>query len=127
MKVRQKTLSKKEQIETLDSLYTAAGSLYGRDAMKLFLRDLLTPSERIMMGRRIIIARKLLAGESYGKIKIELRVGITTIAKVHRWLSDQLPGYEKAIKGIEREAAKRKRRFESRKAFAQLKRKYPLH
>ena len=127
MKVKAKNLSKKEKIETLDSLYTAAGTVRGRNAMKLFLRDLLTESERIMLGRRIIIARKLISGESYDKIKIDLRVGVTTIARVQRWLSDQMPGYEEAVRGLEAEFSKRKRRFEQKKLWIQLKRKYPLH
>ena len=44
MKRRPKDLTDKETIVTLDALYTAASSVRGRDAVKLFLRDLLTPS-----------------------------------------------------------------------------------
>jgi uncharacterized protein YerC len=127
VKVNPKKLNKIETIETLDSLYTAAGSLRGRDAVKLFLRDLLTPSERIMLGRRILIARRILAGQDYSEIKTGLRVGITTIARVHRWLKDEVPGYEQAIAGIERALKRRRVTYESRKMFASLKRKYPLH
>jgi len=71
---------------TLDALYTAVGSLKGKDAMKAFLRDLLTPSERVMLGRRIIIARMILAGGSYDAIGEKLHVGKNTISKVHKWL-----------------------------------------
>jgi uncharacterized protein YerC len=127
MKVKQTKLTKKQIIETLDSLYTAAGTVRGRDAMKRFLRDLLTPSERIMLGRRIVIARRLLAGEGYDAIRTDMGVGRSTIAKVHRWLSDQLPGYEEAIAGMKHEFDKRKIKYERRKDFANLKRKYPLH
>jgi uncharacterized protein YerC len=49
MKVLVKTLTKKQRIETLDALYTAASSARGRKAVKLFLRDLLTESERKML------------------------------------------------------------------------------
>ena len=75
MKVKPKNLNKKQTIEVLDALYTAAGSVQGRDAMKLFLRDLLTPSERIMLGRRILIAKQLLAGKPYEDIQKDLQVG----------------------------------------------------
>lgn len=126
-KVKQKNLTKRQFIETLDTLYTAAGSLKGRDAMKRFLRDLLTPSERIMLGRRILIARRLLAGAEYEDISKELGASARTIWKVGRWLSDQMPGYEEALKGMERELRKRKTRSETRRNFAALKRKYPLH
>ena len=111
---------------TLDALYTAASVLKGRDAIKLFLRDLLTPSERIMLGRRIIIARMLIAGESYDEIGERLRVGRATIGRVHRWLTDQFPGFENAIKEMESEFEQRKRRGPLI-SYAYMKRKYPLH
>ena len=127
MKVRHKDLSEKQIIETLDALYTTAGSLKGRAAMKLFLRDLLTPSERIMLGRRILIARRLIAGAQYEDIVSSLRVSERTIGKVARWLEDQIPGYEQALKGMDQELKKRRIRHEDRKRFATLKQKYPLH
>jgi len=126
MKVRAKELSDRQRIETLDALYTAAGTVKGRDAMKLFLRDLLTESERIMLGRRIIIARKLLAETTYDTIAAEMKVGHDTIHKVHRWLQDQIPGYEQVIKDLEGEFTKRKAKKEyATSALARLKAKYP--
>ncbi len=126
MKRRPQELSKEETITTLDTLYTAASSVKGRSAVKLFLRDLLTPSERIMLGRRIIIARMLIVGKSYDEIWEGLRVGRTTISKVHRWLLDQMPGFESAIKEMEKEFEARKRRGPLI-SYAYMKRKYPLH
>jgi uncharacterized protein YerC len=132
MKRRVKELSEKEQIDTLDALYTAASAVKGRDAMKLFLRDLLTPSERIMLGRRIMIARQLLAGDGPSKISADLKVGFDTIYRVERWLHDQLPGYENAIEEMKKEFEKRssvaldKKRYAT-EALYRLKKKYPLH
>jgi uncharacterized protein YerC len=128
MKVRAKQLPKKQKIETLDTLYTAAGTVRGRSAMKLFLRDLLTESERIMLGRRIMIARKLIAGEPHRDIEAELGVGRDTIGRVQRWLWDQLPGYEQAVAELEKEFEKRnfKRQFATSALF-RLKKKYPAH
>src|SRR3990172_3951950 len=108
MKIRMKELTDAQRVETLDALYTAAGSLRGREAMKLFLKDLLTPSERIMLGRRILIARRLREGAGREAIAAELKVGPDTIFRVSRWLEDQLPGYEQAIREMEKEFAKRK-------------------
>lgn len=132
MKVKAKELSDRHRMEVLDTLYTAAGTVRGRDAMKLFLRDLLTESERIMMGRRLIIARKIIAGESEREIEASLKVGRDTIWKVKRWLHDQLPGYENAIKELEKELDLRKKKYEDKKLYAtstlyRLKKKYPLH
>lgn len=132
MKVRSRELPTKVRMEILDTLYTAAGAVRGRDAMKLFLRDLLTPSERIMLGRRIMIARKLIAGKSHRVIEAEMKVGKDTVWRVQRWLLDQLPGYEQAVKELEKEFEGRQKKYESKKLYAtstlyRLKKKYPLH
>jgi uncharacterized protein YerC len=132
MKVRSKELEDSERIEILDALYTAAASVKGRKAVKLFLRDLLTESERIMLGRRILIARKLIAGHDYDTIEEDLRVGRDTIWRVQRWLFDQMPGYEQAIKGLEEEYKNRRKTSDDKYLYAtsalyRLKKKYPMH
>ncbi|MDO8518305.1 MAG: Trp family transcriptional regulator [bacterium] len=128
MKVRAKKLTDVQRIETLDALYTAAGAVRGREAMKLFLRDLLTESERIMLGRRIVIARRILAGDHHDDIATDMHVGYDTIYRVRRWLEDQLPGYEQAIQGMEAEFEKRKeKKLYATSALYRLKKKYPLH
>ena len=128
MKVRIEKLSEIEIIQTLDTLYTAASAVQGRLAVKLFLRDLLTQSERIMLGRRIIIARKLIQGESYSSIVTSLGVGPDTIYRVQKWLNDQMPGYEQAITGLEKEFNRRQeKKLYAQSALYRLKKKYPLH
>jgi len=128
MKKRMHELSKEEQIKTLDSLYTAAAAVRGRSAMKSFLRDLLTESERIMLGRRILIARLLLSGETYEGIYDRLRASPGTVRNVDRWLQDQMPGYENAIQALEEEFGKRdfKKKYATSMLF-RFKKRYPLH
>jgi uncharacterized protein YerC len=128
MKKMMSELGEQERIKTLDALYTAAANVRGRAAMKLFLRDLLTESERVMMGRRIIIARLLLSTETYDDICARLGTSRGTISSVDRWLKDQMPGYEQAIVGMEKELGKRefKRKYAKSMLF-RLKKKYPLH
>ena len=130
MKRKLDDLSERERIHTLDLLYTAATSVRGRDAMKAFLRDLLTPSERVMLGRRIWIARLLIAGEKQATIARELRVGLSTVWRVERWLNDNCPGYEEALLGVEKEMNKRAIRAEIKDdpfSYAAMKKRYPLH
>lgn len=128
MKVKAEKLSNKEMMRTLDALYTAASSVQGRKAMKIFLRDLLTKSERIMLGRRIIIARKLLDGQTYEDISAEMGVGPDTIWKIGRWLDDQIPGYERAIEGMKKEFKKRdEKRLYAQSMLFRFKKKYPLY
>lgn len=128
MKKRPSDLSKKERIRTLDALYTAAGTVRGREAMKRFLRDLLTESERIMLGRRILIARMLLKGAGYDEIRAGTGAGYATIGRVHAWLNDQVPGYEDAIRAMEEEFGRREfRKKYASSMLARLKKRYPLH
>ena len=134
MKVKAKQLDNADKIEILDALYTAASSVRGRADMKLFLRDLLTESERIMLGRRILIARMLLSGCSHRYIANGLHVGLDTISRVQQWLDDQFPGYEKAIQGMTVAYDKRywnskagQREMYAKSAMYRLKKKYPIH
>ena len=122
MKKRRIDLSEHEFKDTLDALYTAASTVHGRQQMKLFLRDLLTLSERIMCGGRIQIARMLLKGVEYRDISRELRVGYGTIARVQKWLS----GLEFAIKEMEKEFDLRDNKY-TKSLINKLKRKYPLY
>jgi len=104
--------------------------------MKKFLRDLLTESERIMVGRRIVIASKLLKKESYDDIIFDLKVGADTIFRVHKWLKDEVKGYEKAIEKFEKIVKDREEKFNRKRKeiddyymnpFGRLKKRYPLH
>ncbi len=132
MKVRVKQLTNEAKMQTLDALYTAMSSIKDRVSMKAFLRDLLTESERIMLGRRIILAREILSGKTYDEIVAEHKVGKDTILRIRKWLDDQFPGYENAIYEMEEEFKARKKKFENKKLYAtsalyRLKKKYPLH
>ncbi len=129
MKRKAIDLHEHERRATLDALYTAAGTVRGRAAMKLFLRDLLTESERLMLGRRILIARLLLTGKTDREVAQELRVGADTVWRVKRWLRDQIPGYEQAITDLEQEYKTREKKRSAPRfgTFAYLKKKYPLH
>ncbi|MBU6323671.1 MAG: hypothetical protein KGI41_02175 [Patescibacteria group bacterium] len=128
MKKKMSELSEQERIKTLDTLYTAASGVRGRDGMKQFLKGLLTESERVMLGRRIIIARLLLQGADYREIAERLGAGHATIRMVEHWLSGQLPGYESAIQEAEKEFGKRefKKKYATSMLF-RLKKRYPLH
>lgn len=131
MKVKPRKIQNKDRMRYLDTLYTAMSGLKSREEIKNFLRDLLTESERIMIGRRIIIAQMLLEEKSYEEIIRELKVGKDTIMRVHRWLEDETEGYEKAIKQLEKvltaRQEKRDRAYIDPFSFEGLKKRYPLH
>jgi len=131
MKVKPRKVQKEDKIKYLDALYTSVSLIKGREEVKNFLRDLLTESERIMLGRRIIIAQKLLKEESYEQIAGDLRVGTDTINRVHRWLADETNGYEQVVKKLEKELNTRQAKAESKYidpfSFKGLRKRYPLH
>lgn len=131
VKIKPQKFNKEEKIKYLDALYTAVESLGSREEVKNFLRDLLTESERMMVGRRIIIAQKLLNGDSYDRIINEMKVGADTIMRVQRWLEDDIEGYEKAVKKLEKvlesRQEKRDKAYLDPFSFEGLKKRYPLH
>ena len=130
MKVLPRKVKKEDKIKYLDALYTAIASLKSRDEVKSFLRDLLTESERIMIGRRILVAQKLLQEQSYIQIKQELGVGMDTIMRVQRWLEDENYGYEDTIKKLEKVLESRQKKIDKYHdpySFEGLKRRYPMH
>lgn len=131
MKVKPRKVQKGDKIKYLDALYTSLSLAKGRAEVKNFLRDLLTESERIMLGRRIIIAQKLLKEESYEQIMRDLHVGADTINRVHRWLADEANGYEKIVKKLEKEFDARQEKIDSKYidpfSFKGLRKRYPLH
>lgn len=131
MKIRARKLGKQEKIEYLDALYTAVESLGSREEVKNFLRDLLSESERIMIGRRIVIAKRLLNEEPYEQIIREMKVGADTVTRVHQWLEDDVEGYEKVVRKLKRvlesREEKRNKAYVAPFSFQGLKNRYPLH
>lgn len=96
-RVNSKQLIPKQKIEFLNLLWAIVASLQNRKEVKNFFKDLLSETESIMLARRILIAKKLLEGESYDDIIKKLKVGNSTVATVHRWLISGFGGYQKAL------------------------------
>lgn len=93
--------------ELLDTLHEAKN----RNVLGKFLLQLLTPSEAVMLARRWQVAQLLAAGQSYYRISRELKVGISTIESVDRWLSEAIGDYRQQLeKQREQEKTKRLRR-----------------
>ncbi len=130
MKRKLEDLTAQEREQTRAVLFTASADAYKKSDSKAFLEGLLTPSEQIMLGRRIWIARLLLDGRTYQEISKKLKVGPNTITKVELWLQDQLPDYEQILqKQEERDLHKKRKRTAAENPFGltALKLKYPLH
>lgn len=130
-RVNPRSLDQTQRMKYLDTLWTSIAGLGSRDEVKAFFKDLLSESEAIMFGRRIVIAKMLLEGKKYEEIVDDLHVGDDTVGRVQRWLISGFGGYEKALERFE-EVLERRREIEKNKnlqpySFAWIKKKYPLH
>ncbi len=65
-----------------------------------FLDDILTPTEKIMLGKRLAIAILIEKGYDHRTIHSILHVSVTTVSSVHYWLKNRGTGYHKVISRI---------------------------
>lgn len=131
-RVNPRTLDSGSRMKYLDLLWTSIAQLETRQEVKQFFKDLLSESEAIMLARRIEVARRLVEGQSYGQISNELKIGTDTVSRVQRWLASGFGGYDKAIKGFEKELEKRTSKISRENeavpySFDWIRKKYPLH
>ena len=106
-KVRSSKYKHSEKISMLQNVFSAALRLPSKQEMVQFFKELLFDSEVVMLGRRLDIARMLLANATYEEIRRELKVGDTTIAAVRFSMDNGLGMLVKAIQGEgKREAGK---------------------
>ncbi|OGD92719.1 hypothetical protein A3C33_02270 [Candidatus Curtissbacteria bacterium RIFCSPHIGHO2_02_FULL_42_58] len=89
-----------------ETLWEAISQVRDKDDVQIFLNDLLSPIERVMIAKRLAIAALLLKGNSYETIKDFLKVSTETVAKISLILKMN-KGYQLAInKLIRTEAGK---------------------
>lgn len=83
-----------------EGFFRAIGLLNRRDA-EVFLNDLLTRTERIMLAKRLAISILLDAGKTYDEIKGMLNVSQSTITSVGKTL-ELSSGYRRAIEKLKK-------------------------
>jgi len=130
MKRKPEDLSFDDQELTRKILMKAAKRAAANGRIEHFMEHLLTPSEQIMLGRRIWIARMLLAGKQFSEIGSRLLVGPGTVQKIEKQLLGEIPDYGETIKIKRRKATLQQRKqiaSENPLSFTALKQKYPLH
>lgn len=135
MRYRTAVFEKELKKQTLEAVHLATKDLKGPDAVTNFLSSLLTESELLMLGRRLLIARLLLENVTHLEIRTRLRVSPNTVWHVSRWLQEKIPEYGMTLKAIEKESQAKSsaRTRKSHKdttapfSFADLKRRYPMH
>jgi TrpR-related protein YerC/YecD len=125
-KVKSHELSEAERKKILNDLFVMIISLDNIKEAEMFFKDLLTPSEQIMIARRIQIAKMLLAGELQENIRNKLKVGFTTITQVERWLNNGFGGYKLALKKGKKSTPKTGDEI-TPFSLEWLRKKYPTH
>ncbi len=126
-----------EKQVTLDALMSVAECMSSRDGVVTFINELLTESERITIGRRILIAQLILAGKSQAEISYNFNVSPNTFSRTRKWLQGQVPHYEDSLKAYQLEVEDRqaKKSLQNRQqkehieslTFSHLRKQYPMH
>lgn len=128
MKINSEKLKKETREKFLDILYAALEHAKSKNEVKSFINDILTESEKIMLGRRILIAKRLLGKQSYPEIAREIGVGFDTIYKVKKWLGGRHQGYKKVVEKFDKilkpQIKSGFRDYYPSGPFADLKRRY---
>ncbi|MDP3997128.1 MAG: Trp family transcriptional regulator [Candidatus Andersenbacteria bacterium] len=131
-------LKTKEREKITGQLVKAFSKANSKQEVQQFIDQLLTPSEKIMLGRRIQVARLLIRGYTYVEIRQKLKAGISTIKSVDGWLEMTVPDYQELRdwyrKWIYTDKAKKpeKKRSGSREpdmfgSFASVRHRYAGH
>ena len=98
--VSKRPLSKNIQQNLYSIFWQTLADLKNSADVKEFLTDLLTPTEKVMLAKRLAIALMLIKGYDYASIRSTLKVSPQTIGSVSLWLKYSGSGYRKSIERI---------------------------
>lgn len=96
-------ISKAVEKRVFEIFFDTIVNLKNSDDVASFLEDFLTPTEKMMLAKRLAIAVMLAKGYDYRGIRETLRVSFPTVALVNLWLKHKGKGYQKVIERILRE------------------------
>lgn len=98
--VSKRFVSKDIQQRIFEVFWESISLCKNKDLAASFLEDLLTPTEKIMLAKRVSIAFLLLKGYDYEAINQTLKVSDQTIWSVKVWLKSKGQGYRKILDQI---------------------------
>ena len=127
-KIEYGKLTRRERQAIRKELRSTLLHLPNKQDIVALLFDLLTPSEEVMLARRIQVAKRLMAGKSYMDIRGELGVGFPLIQTIDSWLDENLEAYRTIIPSTLKENRKKRRRSGKKDTcdpFIHLRRIYP--
>lgn len=128
-KIPYRTLTHEKRTALQEELTRTFLRLPRKEEIVQLLSALLTPSEQVMLARRIQVAKLLLAGKSQIEIRSALHVGFPLIQSVERWLESTVALPRETLSlptEKDRSTTKKKRRdFDDPNSFTGLRRRYP--
>ncbi len=95
--VSRKYLPPKVSGQIFEMFISTLSSLSSRDAVSSFVEDLLSPTEQIMLGKRLAIAYMIKKGYSQRSIVGTLKVGLSTVNKISLTLKGKNNGYQLVV------------------------------
>lgn len=131
MRKKYKLSNSKLDDRAINRLFSAANEAQNKKQTELFIKSILTQSEKLMLGRRLLIAELLLTARTQAEIVHEYKLSPNTVWRIKKWLLAEFPDYEKVIKEsrkkVESNVVKVKEYDYDPLSFAALKKKYPAH
>ena len=100
IKVSRRFLNKELENHIFELFLRTIVDIRNSDEARNFIEDLLSPTERIMLIKRLAIAVLLVKGYTYDDIDDTLKVSRSTIMNVSLWLKHGRSGYRKAVNKI---------------------------
>ena len=99
-KVKAYLIDKKEKQRIISDLFKIFVELKTKNEAFAFLLGLFTPSEVVMIARRIQVVKMIIDGANYDKIRAKLKVSNQTITKMEHWLRSDDTKTEFIVKKI---------------------------
>ena len=91
--------------ENIDQLLQAILSLRDEEECRAFFSDLCTMQELVLLSQRLQVAKLLLAGETYEKIRSQVSVSSATITRISTELQYGSGGYRAVLSRLLEEAS----------------------
>lgn len=112
-KLSQNQLSIEMQNEITSVLFHVISKVGGGKLLHEFLNDLLTPTEKLMLSKRLMAAILLQSGYSYGAVSQTLKMSKATISLLKRELRKGGEGYHKVFHKLFKKESKSRKIFDT--------------
>lgn len=100
--VSRKPISEDLYKEITQELWWLLTSIKDEKEMRIFLGDLLTGTEKVMLAKRLALANLILRGRDWKEICDFLNLSSSTVNKMKRWLEGSGSGFRIALKKLEK-------------------------